>query len=320
LDPQSVDVLLQLRHRGRRYRGSDPWHAATVNRRLNQQLGSLLQQTDVLFTDWADRSTVWATHRAPAGVRVVVRIHSVDALDPWFHLVDWTNVDQVIVVSEPVRRVVAGLFEAIGGGPPVTLVPNIVPVRQMDRPKEPSAHRTLGLVGWGRRVKDPLWALDLLARSPGWRLVLIGAPMEEGKSGLGAAYHEEVARRLDDPDIAPRVEVAGWTDDVASHLQRVGVILSTSRRESCPLGLLEGAASGAVPVVRDWPVFAGVGGARSVVPPEWVVSDLDEARERLASLEARDAWEDAGARVRAQAHRLFDPDAASQRYREVVLG
>jgi hypothetical protein len=75
-----------------------------------------------------------------------------------------------------------------------------------------------------------------------------------------------------------------------------------------------------VPVVRDWPVFAGVGGARSVVPPEWVVSDLDEARERLASLEARDAWEDAGARVRAQAHRLFDPDAASQRYREVVLG
>lgn len=319
VDPQLLDALAELRGRGPSA-AEDDWFVRELSAGLRRALSRRLRRADVVFTDWADRSTVWASHLVPRGCRLVVRIHSLDALHPSFHLVDWSSVDEVIVVSEPLRRLVSAMLTAAGADVPVTVVANLAQLHEADRPKEPEARTTLGMVGWGRRVKDPLWALDLLAREPSWRLVLVG-PDLPGRSASARGYLEELHRRLDEPDIRDRVEVIGWTDDVAEHLRRVGVILSTSRRESWHLGLVEGAASGAVPVVRNWPIFAPVGGARSLFPQEWVVETLDEAEARIREVTAdEDAWDEARLRAQREALEAFDPGPVAQRYREVVLG
>ena len=52
-------------------------------------------------------------------------------------------------------------------------------------------------------------------------------------------------------------------------------MLSSSVRESFHMGLVEAVASGALPVVRDWPFFPGA--ARTLFPPDWVVDSPAEA-------------------------------------------
>ena len=91
-------------------------------------------------------------------------------------------------------------------------------------------------------------------------------------------------------------DMSGHTDDVPAELTEVGLILSTSIRESWHLGLVEGAASGAVPVVRDWPFFADKPhGAHSLFPCDWVVSTPEEAAERILAVnDTEESWLKAG--------------------------
>ncbi|USQ77507.1 glycosyltransferase family protein [Ornithinimicrobium cryptoxanthini] len=319
-EPVALDALAVLGGWGPGHGEPDPDGTASMSQVLVSSLRSRLHGARVVFIDWADRSTVWVSRLLPEEVRLVVRIHSLDAFDPWFQLVDWSVVDEVIVVSDPLRLLVERMLTLAGAATPVTVLPNLVPLGDLDRPKEPGARTTLGMIGWGRRVKDPLWALDLLAREPSWRLILIGPDLVPALSEAGSAYNEQVRARLQDPDVAECVEIIGWSDDVAEPLRRVGVILSTSRRESWHLGLVEGAASGAVPVVRDWPELVPVGGARALFPDEWVVSDLDQAEARVRAVTEPSVWEATRRRAQEEARQRFDPQSAAQRYREVILG
>ncbi|MBR7743471.1 glycosyltransferase [Phycicoccus sp. BSK3Z-2] len=291
--------------------------------RRADRLRARCEGRDVVFSDWADASTVWLAAVLPPGPRFVVRVHSVDALTAWFPLVDWRRVDEVVVIAPALRSLVTDLLAALGVTDlPVSYLPGLVAVHAMPAEKEDGARHTLGMIGWARRVKDVAWALDLLERDPAWRLVLVGPPLEASSGTARArAYATAVLERLDRPDVRDRVEVVGWCDDVSVPLRRVGVMLSTSRREGNHHGLVEGAASGAVPVVRDWPLFARRGGARAVFPPEWVVGSLEEAADRVRATTADPAtWERERRRARDAAVRMFDPERAAARYRAAVLG
>lgn len=283
-------------------------------------VGRMTRWAQVIFSDWADRSTVWISHACPPGTRLVIRIHALDALDPWIHLVRWDRVEQVVVVSEPWRSLVADILAALGVEVPIRVLDNLVDIRAVDRPKRAAARRTLGMVGWGRMVKDPLWALDLLDRDPSWRLVLIGAGFPDPPSPSTRSYVEEVHARMTSPTLRERITVVGHTDDVGEALRDVGVILSTSRRETWHLGLVEGAASGAVPVVRDWPLLRSRGGARAIFDDEWVVDDLDQAEARIRATTAPAVWAEEGARAKRRSGELFDPERVAAAYRQLLIG
>jgi hypothetical protein len=58
---------------------------------------------------------------------------------------------------------------------------------------------------------------------------------------------------------------------------------------------VEGAASGAVAAVRDWPFFARYGGARTIYPDDWVVDSPERAAERILRTTATESgWRTAG--------------------------
>jgi len=84
----------------------------------------------------------------------------------------------------------------------------------------------------------------------------------------------------------------GQQSDMPAALTEVGVVISSSVRESFHLGVVEGAASGAVPVVRDWPFFAGrKASARALFPAGWVVGSPAEAAERIrAATASEEVW------------------------------
>lgn len=285
-----------------------------------------LAAADVIWAEWADPPAVWASHLAAAHQRVVVRLHSLDTLDPWLHLVRWASVDAVVAVGAPVARVARAALGPRTDLPPVHVIGHVLDDRWSSVPATDDAHRRLVMVKWGRRVKDPLRAVEILARlrehDPAWRLRLIGQDLRE--SGESGPYTEAFARRIEADDVTGALEFVEQTDDVASHLSGCGFVLSTSRRESFHLGLVEGAAAGCVPVVRDWPVFARWGGARDVLPDEWVPVEEDDgiegAVQRILEVSDRSAWEAASARARRQAREAFPAEETLRRLSEVGLG
>jgi glycosyltransferase involved in cell wall biosynthesis len=298
--------LSPLQQLGARLRGpaTGPWTA---------ELDAALGDADAVLVDWGQRGAVAASLPADRTRRTIVRLHSFEAFTVFPHLVDWSAVDDLVFVGPHLRDL---LVPQLRGFDPATTATHVLPI-SVDaghwlRPKSEQAARTLAVVGWAAPAKDAVWALDLLAAlradDPSYRLLLVGKePAADGPAGV-RQYREAVLARLEQADVAGAVERVAFTPDVATLLQDVGWVVSSSVRESLHLAVVEGAASGAVPVVRDWPMLKAYDGPRQLFPADWVVDDLDAAVARVrATAEDRDAH---GAAAASAAKERFDDAVA----------
>src|SRR5699024_7616689 len=115
----------------------------------------------------------------PEGTRMVVRVHSVDVLSAPAQLVDWSRVDDIIFVADHIRDLFVRILGERVSHARLHVVTNIVPPENFPDPLLPDASRTLGVVGWAQVVKDPCFALEVLALlrqdDERWRLRLIGS-------------------------------------------------------------------------------------------------------------------------------------------------
>jgi len=279
-----------------------------------------LSHHDVAFSDWGEAQTFWASHICPSGTRLVVRWHGLDLFDEWLHLIDWRGVDEVFVTTGALKSFFEDLTHGLGAPDPTLIGPYLPRLKAFKQPKLAEARHTLGMVGWGRMVKDPSFAIDLLEADPRRKLVLIGPYFPETVDPSVQGYVDEVMNRISNPALADRITVVGPTDDVAGHLRHVGVILSCSFREGWHLGFIEGVASGAVPVLRDWPMLAKRQGAASVFPRSWIVKDLEAAHEAINAVANEDVWLTASASAQEQLGILTNPSKAQGTYRSHILG
>lgn len=304
-----------------------------VEARLRQALGEdisdpeltdLFAPADAVFIDWADRGALVALMQVPEGVRVTLRIHSMDALSAWIHLIDWSRVDHLVLVSEHLRDVVRQLLGDRLSETVLHVLPNAVDTTRIPADKTPGHLRRLLIIGWAQPVKDPVWALEVLGRlrqhDSRWSLVLLGSDFPSTTVTSGVQYAEQFRRRLTEPDVRGGVEFVTPTSEIAPHLRSAGFVLSSSRRESFGLGLVEGAASGAVPVVRNWPVFASLDGARRLFPSEWVVDSVDTAVERILAHAQEQQWQRASAATRAEVGQRFLLDQPAQALSRLIVG
>ncbi len=194
------------------------------------------------------------------------------------------------------------------------------------RPKPADARFNLGLVGISQVAKDPLWAVEVLNRvrqhDERYRLLLVGGDMSAKTSRATHDYLRQFRKELQPLIEAGAVVKLGPTDDVAAALTDIGVILSSSVREGCHVGLMEGAASGAVPVSRDWPFYAGKpNSARTLYPDGWVVGSAEEAAQRiLKATVTEESWREAGKLASEHALSVWDWPVVSQQFDELFLG
>lgn len=206
------------------------------------------------------------------------------------------------------------------------MINNAMELHRYVAPKASADSRfTLGLVGLSSLAKDPRWALDVLRelrrRDERYRLKLIGDALNPELSPAIKAYVQELDAELAELESSGAVVRFGRTDDVPGALTDVGVILSTSLRESFHCALVEGAASGAVPVVRDWPFFAGrPHSARTLFPSDWVVGTPEEAAERILALTAsEEVWREAGRAAAAHVLSTWDWSVTQKDFDRLLL-
>jgi glycosyltransferase involved in cell wall biosynthesis len=149
---------------------------------------------------------------------------------------------------------------------------------------------------------------------------LIGRDFADSQTTSGARYREMFRARIRQDDVRDGLVFVPFTDNLPEVLRDAGFALSASLRESFGVGLCEGAASGAVPVVRNWPVYASYGGARAVFPADWVVSDVGEAVQRILEHSDDSIRRRAGDQAREHVVKTFDWPVVAPRYRDVLLG
>lgn len=305
-----------------------------VEARLRQAMGERIQDeallarfqgVDCVFIDWADRGAILALMHVPEGARVTLRIHSMDALSPWVHLIDWSVVDDLVFVSDHLRDVVARLIDDRLLETRSHVVPNAVDLSRIPVEKSTGHRRHLLMVGWATRVKDAEWALEVLAllraADPTWHLTLVGPDTIPRTTIRSTVEHATRLRdRLAAADVVDAIEVVPETRDLAPYWRAAGFVLNTSRRESFALALVEGVASGAVPVVRNWPIFAGLDGARRIFPSDWVVDTVEEAAERIQAHAEHDEWARASEAARAFVQERFLNTRPERTLGDIVLG
>ncbi|CAN7154155.1 hypothetical protein [Knoellia sp. LjRoot47] len=240
---------------------------------------------DTVFTEWGHRAMVWTSMLPDLRARTVSRIHSYEAFTQFPHMTDWSGIDDLVFVAEHIRNLTQVGTPAVDSGPTLHVIPNRNVLGDYARPKRGSWERTIALVGWAQMVKDPLWALDVLEilrnHDDRWQMRLFGsefAPVEQ-LTATARDYRDQVTQRIE--DLGPGVRKMGYSKDVGHALRRVGVILSSSLREGTHEAAIQGAASGALPVIRNWPFVAAYGGPRTMFPDSWVVETPEEAAQRI---------------------------------------
>lgn len=284
----------------------------------------LLIWPDRVFIDWCDNAAMWALLHMPRHIHVVVRIHSVEALSHQPHMMDWSRVDDVIFVGPHVRDFLVQAVPSLERAGRIHVLPNATRLERFGRSKTTQANRTIAMIGWGQQVKDPLSTVELLAKlrihDARWRLLLIGRDFAESQTVSGARYRDQFRQRAAADDVRNAIVNVGYTEDLPEALRDVGFVINTSRREGNSVGLVEGAASGAVPVVRNWPLYARYGGAYAVYPSDWVVDSMDAAAQRILERSEASARRASGAEARVCALERFDWPVVAPRYRDVLLG
>lgn len=300
---------------------------STYGDRVREWLGPHVAWADVVFVDWCAALAVLFTLVDPGSTRIVVRLHSFEAFALWPHLVDFSRVDDVIFVSDHLRDLAVEAVPGLAsGGPRLHVLSNAMDLRSYRRPKNPDARFTLAVVGIKAVAKDPGWAVRVLRHlrtyDDRYRLLLFGHELKAEASPDTRRFWDEFLAEIADLEAAGAVVRMGQCDDMPEAFRDVGVIVSSSVRESFHCALVEGAASGAVPVVRDWPFFAGKPtGARSLFPKDWVVDTPEEAAERVRSVTVtEEAWRSAGAAAAAHAIDTWDWEIVKHGFDGVVYG
>jgi glycosyltransferase involved in cell wall biosynthesis len=256
--------------------------------REDTTLAELVDWCDVVFCEWAGTHAIWLSRFLPPEKKLVVRLHSFEAFSQWPFFIDFGGVDGLMFVADHIREF-AGIQYRLGQYDlATTVLPNFNPLNGFARPKGRHAARTLAMVGYSNLNKHPLMGAEILAflhkQDPEWRLQLYGHPWNvETLTGAEREYHDRFWAFVRDNNLNEAVEIMPYTNDIPAALQDVGFILSCSWREGTHEAVLEGMATGCVPVIRRWPMVSQYGAPESSYPG---ITCFDTIEEAVAIIEA----------------------------------
>ncbi|WP_120520402.1 glycosyltransferase family protein [Arthrobacter celericrescens] len=272
-----IDVLSQRQDVELR---ADHWVAQ--NQQDEAQSRTLLEWADLIFCEFASHNAVWYSWEKLPGQTLVVRFHGYELFSPWIQEINLANVDRIIFVSEFYRNKV---IEELGWPREKTaVIPNVVDVLDLNRPKKDGARFHIGIAGIVPILKRPDRALDileqLLATDPRYTVHIRGrAPWDYGwmwqDEVIREAYEAFYERIALNPGLRRRVAFDEFGPDMGRWFQNIGWMLSPSFRETFHLAPVEGMASGAVPVVWERE------GAEEIFGNEWVHEDTSAAVEYI---------------------------------------
>jgi hypothetical protein len=234
---------------------------------------------DVIFCEWCCGQAVWFSRNKRAGQKLIVRLHRFEMFGKHVQQVNWDAVDVLIVVNHQFKD---DLVDRFGIDPEIIRVfPQYICSDELDRPKHSHSDYAIGFVGINpfhhkrfdiavdmiERLRDidPRYTLRVRSAMPwdiGW--LWSGRPDER-------RLYQELFMGIESRKLWDRITFDDAGVDMEEWYRNVDIILSTSETEGCHTAVMEGVASGAMPVVFDWP------GAIGLFPDRYIVDSIEAA-------------------------------------------
>lgn len=223
---------------------------------LRRDLQSLMDSNDVVFFEWASKLLVFASHLEKAS-GIVTRLHRYE-MYKWVDLVNWDNVDKVILVSEAMRRKFEARFPAHAHK--TVVITESIPMKQFHySPRRSAAH--IGILCHltpRKRVYDLILTFaELCHEGEDLYLHIAG-----GAHHAHEAYHEAMLHVVRSLGLDQRVTFYGNLEDPWNWYPKIDIFVSNSYSEGLQVAPMEAMASGCYCLAHHWD------GAEELLPEE----------------------------------------------------
>lgn len=206
--------------------------------------------------------------------KVVMRWHRFEIMEqPFPLLVNWNFVDDLILVSSEMKKMLLEMVPELEQRTRVHYIPNGVNTSKFT-PSQNLNMKKIAFVAKALIRKNHSLALqviyELTKLDPEYELHFVGAKDPR----LFTPYINKMVKKM---GIEKNVIIHDWIDDMDSFYQDKGIILSTSLHESFGYAIAEAMAMGAYPVVHDYV------GAEEFWPEEILFCSIEEAVNKITN-------------------------------------
>lgn len=258
----------------------DQWQGH--NKHDEEKSKKLLSQADVVFCEWGLGNIVWYSNNIRNGQKLIVRIHAQELKTRHLDACNHNNIHRYIFVSPYFYELMISEFSL--ERKKCQMFFNMVDTRSLRRAKKYGSEFNIGMIGYVPYSKRIDKALDifesLYEKDTRYKLYLKGNRPEDfpwmhskGKSEEMNFYKEQF-ERINNSVWGANVFFDGF-GPIDEWLEKIGYVVSVSDNESFHLAVAEGMASGAVPVILEWP------GARFIYPERCIFECVDEVVESI---------------------------------------
>lgn len=287
-----------------------PVIGSSINKVLFEvQFRRFMATHDIAFFEWAGPLLVRATHM-PKRCRIITRLHSLEmALTA--HLVNWSQVDTTIVVSEQMKRRLSSVAPA---SPKQVQVINCGIDLQRFHQEVSEFRYRIGMIARVmpiKRVYEAVLTIYAL-RNQGHPFSLsVGGPLDDE---LEPRYVWAVRELIERLNLTECVSLLGPVHDPAPFYQEIDIFLSNSFWEGQQNALLEAMASGCYCLSHCW------AGAEEVLPAKQIfITDSDLQAKLLEYASSPDTTKKSlGTHMRAIAENRFDEKTMVRRVLDCI--
>ncbi len=243
-----------------------------------QRLLNAMKFCDVAWFEWGDGAIVAASKMAKY-CRIVCRIHRYELYQPRILEIAWSNVDEVVLVSEAMKQ---RFLSQLGDRRPeqlkVTVLPNL------------TEHQAVPVLTQGNA-----FALGCVARFAPQKNLMQLLPIMQALVKIDQRYTLSIAGRIEDTclyesfcymrdklGLQDNVHIGGAipAEQMASWYRDKSYLLSVSYHESQGMAIFEAMLAGLKPVV-----FPAAGGLDEYLPSRYFVTSIDEAVAQITASE-----------------------------------
>ncbi len=207
------------------------------------EMKALLEWCDLAWFEWCDQLVIAAT-KLPKKCKMICRLHSYEVFTDMPRQVDWSKIDQLVLVSDAVKDLLSYNFKVIS---PISVIHNGVDLAKFTIPPNKATGKKICSIGYINYKKNPALLLYCFKAihdyDPGYTFHIAG----EHQDARIQVYFAHLLPKLGIP-----VTIDGWVDDIPAYLRDKDFVISTSLFESFHYSIAEGMASGVLPLIHDW--------------------------------------------------------------------
>jgi glycosyltransferase involved in cell wall biosynthesis len=237
-----------------------------IQKITNKKLKKALKWAEIIWVEWANENAISASYLKPSYKKLFIRLHRYEAFDFYPLLIDWTRVDNLVIVNNYIRDILDEKNLNIDNYK-IKLIANGIDINRLSF-HEHSYGYNIACVSHITPMKNLHFALEilrkLLEKDDKYMLHIAG-------NFTDLVYEKYIKQSIKKMNLVKNVIFYDWVNDINEWLNDKNYLLSTSICEGHPFNIIEAMAKGIKPVVNNFY------GAEFSFDKNFLFNNIDEA-------------------------------------------